>query len=68
MLYLMFIMLYAYPPALIAHFVGYEVLQSPTGAMISYPGTVIAWIVIVCFYLLVALLINRVFGVRFAVK
>ncbi len=65
MAYLVFIMLYAFPPALVAHFLfGYEVMYSPSGSMIAIPRTALSWALIIGFYIIAGMAMNRIFRIR----
>lgn len=62
--YLIFIMIYAYPPALIVHPFGLEILSYQSGGAISYPSRPDAWMVVILFYVLLGIIINVILGNR----
>jgi uncharacterized membrane protein len=63
--YMIFIMIYAYPPAVIVHPLGIEVYGSSSGSMISYPNTVLSWVIVVGTYVIAGIIINRVLKIRY---
>jgi hypothetical protein len=65
--YMLFISLYAYPPALIAYFFGIKVYGPTAETLIAFPDTVLSWVIVDVFYLVVGLLINRLFKIRYRV-
>jgi hypothetical protein len=57
-------MVYIIPPSFVMKALGVDLLVSPSGSMTSVPESLLLWLVIIAFYLLVGLLANRIVGIR----